>query len=72
MNSIEQTVVDLAARPTLGGMPRQAMAALVPRSDPELLEELVAPHPSRAARAVLAGSGALRCRVGGTPQAPFG
>lgn len=47
VTSVEQTVVDLAARPTLGGMPREAMAAvaaLVPRADSELLEELVAGH----------------------------
>ncbi len=47
MTTVEQTVVDLAARPDLGGMPQEvvaAVAALVPRADPELLEELVARH----------------------------
>jgi hypothetical protein len=47
VTSVEQTVVDLAARPELGGMPREAMAAvaaLVPRADREMLEELVAGH----------------------------
>lgn len=39
-------MVDLAARPDLGAMPQAvaAVAALVPRADPELLEELVAGH----------------------------
>lgn len=44
VTSVEQTVVDLAARPDLGAMPQAAVAALVPRADPELLEELVAGH----------------------------
>ncbi len=47
VTSIEQTVVDLAARPDLGAMPQAVMAAvaaLVPRADPQLLEELVAGH----------------------------
>lgn len=50
VTSLEQTVVDLAARPTLGDMPREAMAALAalaPRADPELLEDLVAGHHRR-------------------------
>lgn len=50
VTSIEQTVVDLAARPDLGAMPQAALAAvaaLVPRADPELLEELVAGHHRR-------------------------
>lgn len=47
VTTVEQTVVDLVARPDLGGMPQEAVAAvaaLVPRADPELLEELVAGH----------------------------
>ncbi len=47
VTTVEQTVVDLAARPSLGGMPQEAgvtVAALLPRADPELLEELVAGH----------------------------
>ena len=34
----------MAARSSLGGMPRVAMAVLVPQTEPELLEELVVGH----------------------------
>jgi hypothetical protein len=47
-------VVDLAARSSLGGMPREAMAAmaaLVPRADPELV---VGHHRGLSVRRLLA------------------
>lgn len=43
MTTIEQTVLDLAARPTLGGLPDEARAAvhaLLPRADQDLLTDL--------------------------------
>lgn len=43
MTTIEQTVLDLAARPTLGGLPdaaRDAVHALLPRADRDLLTDL--------------------------------
>lgn len=45
VTTVEQTVLDLAARPGLGGMPQEAkaaVAALLPRADRRLLEELAA------------------------------
>lgn len=42
--TIEQTVLDLAARPALGGLPDQARTAaqaLLARCDHQLLEEVV-------------------------------
>lgn len=43
ITTIEQTLLDLATRPTLGGLPDEAQAAihaLLPRADRELLAEL--------------------------------
>lgn len=45
VTTIEQTVLDLAARPKVGGLPAEADAALralLPRADRELLRELAA------------------------------
>lgn len=47
----EQTILDLAARPELGGLPtesRAAMQALLPRTDHELLHELATAQRRRA------------------------
>lgn len=52
VTTVEQTVLDLAARPGLGGAPDEAEAAvlgLLPRADHELLEELAAGQRRRAA-----------------------
>jgi hypothetical protein len=49
--SIEQTVLDLAARPTIGHMPDQAMEAvraLLPRSDRDVLAKLAVDQRRRA------------------------
>ncbi|MBQ0928809.1 type IV toxin-antitoxin system AbiEi family antitoxin domain-containing protein [Saccharopolyspora endophytica] len=46
----EQTILDLAARPELGGLPveaRNAVQALLPRADQELLHELAAAQRRR-------------------------
>ena len=45
VTSIEQTVLDLAARPELGGVPSEAKAAiqaLLPRADQSMLGDLAA------------------------------
>jgi hypothetical protein len=45
ITTVEQTILDLAARPTLGGIPDEAGAAahaLLARADQELLRELAA------------------------------
>lgn len=52
VTSVEQTILDLAARPELGGMPeetRSAVRALLPRAEPSLLEELARSQRSREA-----------------------
>lgn len=52
VTGIEQTVLDLARRPELGGMPREsraAVAALLPRADPGTLDRLAAEQHRRAA-----------------------
>ncbi|WP_216902862.1 hypothetical protein [Nocardia alni] len=51
VTTVEQTVVDLAARPDLGGLPEEAAAAarvLLARSDRELLTELATRQRRRA------------------------
>lgn len=51
MTGIEQTVLDLAHRPELGGVPDEARAAvrvMLPRCDPGLLDELAARQRRRA------------------------
>lgn len=59
VTTIEQTVLDLAARPELGGLPREAHAAvqaLLPRADRDLLTELAAAQRRRATLSrILAG-----------------
>lgn len=53
VTTIEQTLLDLIARPGLGGMPdaaREATAALIPRADTDLLRELA--HAQRRRHAV--------------------
>lgn len=61
VTSVEQTVLDLAARPGLGGAPEEADAAaraLLPRADRVLLEGLAREQRRGAAlRRVLAGEG---------------
>ena len=57
VTTIEQTMLDLAARPSLGGQPatevREAIRALGPRADLDLLAELAgAQHRPAALRAV--------------------
>jgi predicted transcriptional regulator of viral defense system len=50
--SVEQTIVDLAARPTLGGVPDEARAAalaLLPRSDHDVLQRIAAAQRRSAA-----------------------
>jgi len=45
VTTVEQTVLDLAAWPALGGAPEEAKAAvraLLPRADRELLDDLAA------------------------------
>lgn len=57
VTTIEQTVLDLARRPRLGGLPEEARAAMVdlmPRVDTELLLELAEEHNfARRAAALL-------------------
>lgn len=51
VTTIEQTVLDLAARPELGGLPdeaKNAVAALLPRADRELLAELATTQRRKA------------------------
>lgn len=59
MTTVEQTVLDLGARPNLGGMPHEAIAAvqaLLPRADHAVLEELAGVQRRRATLArILAG-----------------
>lgn len=59
VTGIEQTVLDLAARPDLGGMRQdaeQAMTALLARADHDLLDELAGQQRKRATlRRVLGG-----------------
>jgi hypothetical protein len=53
VTTVEQTLLDLIARPDLGGMPnaaREATAALIPRADTDLLRELA--HAQRRRHAV--------------------
>jgi hypothetical protein len=60
VTTVEQTVLDLAARPDLGGLPREAHAAahtLLPRTDRGLLEDLALAQRRRATLdRVLSGS----------------
>lgn len=59
LTTVEQTVLDLAARPDLGGMPHEAAAAvqaLLPRTDQALLAELAHAQRRRATlNRILAG-----------------
>lgn len=51
VTTVEQTVLDLAARPALGGLPdeaRAAIRALLPRADHDLLDDLAAAQRRRA------------------------
>jgi hypothetical protein len=51
VTSVEQTLLDLAARPGLGGMPDEARAAidaLLPRADQAVLDELASTQRRRA------------------------
>lgn len=51
VTTVEQTLLDLAARPTLGGLPTEthsAITALLPRMDLEILEELAKRQHRRA------------------------
>ena len=51
VTTVEQTLLDLAARPDLGGLPDEAHAAvqaLIPRADPETLRELAESQRRRA------------------------
>jgi predicted transcriptional regulator of viral defense system len=53
VTGVEQTVLDLARRPDLGGMPdeaRAAVRALLPRADRDTLDRLAADQRLRAAR----------------------
>lgn len=53
VTGVEQTVLDLAHRPELGGLPDEvpsAVRALLPRFDDERLEELAGAQRLRAAR----------------------
>lgn len=55
--TVEQTLVDLVARPDLGGMPEQAAQAaadLARRADPGELHDVLATMPRAAARRVAA------------------
>jgi hypothetical protein len=60
VTTVEQTVLDLAARPGLGGLPEEASAAvraLLPRTDRTMLEELALTQRRRATLdRVLSGS----------------
>jgi predicted transcriptional regulator of viral defense system len=52
VTTIEQTLLDLAARPALGGAPdaaREAITALIPRADMTLLQELATRQRRRRA-----------------------
>ncbi|MPY98018.1 MAG: hypothetical protein GEU97_08455 [Actinophytocola sp.] len=56
VTTIEQTVLDLAARPALGGLPDEteaAIHALLPRADDNLLDELATAQRRKAALARL-------------------
>jgi hypothetical protein len=51
VTTVEQTLLDLAARPDLGGLPDEAQAgirALLPRADRAVLQELAAAQRRRA------------------------
>lgn len=51
VTTVEQTLLDLAARPSLGGLPDEAEAAvqaLIPRADQEVLRELAVVQRRRA------------------------
>lgn len=51
VTTVEQTVLDLAARPALGGLPEEAEAAahaLLPRTDRQALRELAVAQRRRA------------------------
>jgi predicted transcriptional regulator of viral defense system len=62
ITTVEQTVLDLAARPDLGGAPdaaREAITALIPRADMPLLQELATRLRRRSTLdAILAAHGA--------------
>jgi hypothetical protein len=62
ITTVEQILLDLAARPDLGGAPdaaREAITALIPRADMPLLQELAARQRRRSALdAILAAHGA--------------
>ena len=62
ITTVEQTLLDLAARPDLGGAPDaagEAITALIPRADVSLLQELAVRQRRRSALdAVLPGHGA--------------
>ncbi len=52
VTTIEQTLLDLIARPTLGGAPdaaHDAITALLPRTDTDLLRDLARTQRRRAA-----------------------
>jgi hypothetical protein len=54
VTTIEQTLLDLIARPTLGGLPdtaREAIASLIPRADLDLLRQLAVAQRRRRALA---------------------
>lgn len=51
VTTVEQTILDLAARPELGGLPREAhesIRLLLPRADCEVLDELAVAQRRRA------------------------
>ncbi|MGW1680576.1 type IV toxin-antitoxin system AbiEi family antitoxin [Saccharopolyspora sp. NPDC002376] len=60
VTTVEQTLLDLAARPELGGLPEEAHAAvqgLLPRADHDLLHELATKQRRRATlQRILEGS----------------
>jgi predicted transcriptional regulator of viral defense system len=62
VTTVEQTLLDLIARPGLGGVPdaaQEAITALIPRADTQLLERLATDqHRRRALNSALARHGA--------------